>query len=163
MLPAVHFKCHYEGVSEFSTYRNMPGQVMGVRECRHRASGWVQWWASPALVAVVAVIYCTTIHFTYENSVYSRQKCGAGLDSGVAKDELMILVIRATINQKGQEDHLLHHSCSVVLMLSWRWQRLVGLPSDAISNGRRHRASREHEIQLRSTWRLLLLLSLLPA
>lgn len=88
---------------------------------------------------------------------------GALLDSGVAKDELMILVIRANINQKGQEDHLLHHSCSVVLMLSWRWQRLVGLPSDAISNGRRHRASREHEIQLRSTWRLLLLLSLLPA
>ena len=160
MLPAVHFKCHYEGVSEFSTCRDMPGQVMGVRECRHRASGWVQWCASRALVAL---IYCTTIHFTYENSVYSRQKCGAGLDSGVAKDELMILVIRANINQKGQEDHLLHHSCSVVLMLSWRWQRLVGLPSDAISNGRRHRASREHEIQLRSTWRLLLLLSLLPA
>ena len=103
------------------------------------------------------------INFTYENSVYSRQKGRAVLDSGVAEDELMILVIRANINQKGQEDHLLHHSCSVVLMLSWRWQRLVGLPSDAISNGRRHRASREHEIQLRSTWRLLLLLSLLPA
>ena len=116
-----------------------------------------------AVVCSSAYIYCTPIHFTYENSVYSRQKCGAGLDSGVAKDELMILVIRANINQKGQEDHLLHHSCSVVLMLSWRWQRLVGLPRNGISNGRRHRASREHEIQLRSTWRLLLLLSLLPA
>ena len=35
----------------------MPGQVMGVRECRHRASGWVQWWASPALALILQQLH----------------------------------------------------------------------------------------------------------